>query len=233
MTDLDPSPLAGPDHFFRGQAIHALYLAALLPAAAALAAPALDAGDWLGLSVRTWFWLCVGGAVVHQVVVWAVWRGQLCFLAFTRAFGERDLMVWAAVFFPFLVSRPLLVAAVAAADPGSLALPRWLSASLGAALLVPALYTLVSVERYFGPRRASGADHFRRRFRELPIVRQGAFAWTDNAMYVLAFLGLWSIALLAGSHTALVAVLFQHAYIQVHWIATERPDMQLLYGDAT
>jgi hypothetical protein len=42
---------------------------------------------------------------------------------------------------------------------------------------------------------------------------QGALAWTPNAMYTLALLGLWSIALVARSHAGLVAALFQHAYV--------------------
>ena len=38
-------------------------------------------------------------------------------------------------------------------------------------------------------------------------------------------------ALRTALKTALVAALFQHAYIQVHWLFTEKPDMDLLYGD--
>jgi hypothetical protein len=62
------------------------------------------------------------------------------------------------------------------------------------------------------------------------LVRKGAFKWTPNAMYTLGFLGLWSIGLLARSHATLVAALFQHAYIWVHYICTEKPDMEILYG---
>ena len=52
-------------------------------------------------------------------------------------------------------------------------------------------------------------------------------------MYTLAFLGLWSIALVARSHAGLVAALFQHAYIWVHYLCTEAPDMEVLYGSST
>ena len=221
---------ASASYFFRRQGIHLLFLAALLPVAWGLAAPALGQASWRGWSDDLWFALCLGEAVAHQVYVWIAWRAQLGWRVFTRAFGHRDLAVYGAVFFPLLLLRVVLVAAVSAAGAGSLRLPLGLAVGLGAFLLVPALYTGWSVGRYFGFARAAGGDHFRRKYRELPLVRQGAFAWTPNAMYALGFLGLWSIALLSRSHAGLVAALFQHAYIWVHYACTEEPDMELLRG---
>jgi Phospholipid methyltransferase len=216
--------------FFRRQGVHLLYLVALLPVAWALATPALGRGVWLGLTDTSWFALSVGVAVVHQVFVWIAWRAQLGWTVFTRVFGEGDFAVYSAVFFPLLVLRIVLVLAISMADAGSLRLPAGLALGLGTLLAVPALYTGWSVERYFGFLRAAGGDHFRRRFREMPLVREGAFVWTPNAMYTLAFLGLWSIALIARSHAGLVAALFQHGYIWVHYLCTEEPDMNVLYG---
>ncbi len=57
-----------------------------------------------------------------------------------------------------------------------------------------------------------------------------AFRYTSNAMYGVAFLGLWGIALLFGSWNALVIALFQHAYIWVHMYCTEAPDMARIYA---
>ncbi len=219
--------------FVRRQGVHLLYLAALLPVTRGLAAPALGDGAWLGLTDTSWFALCLGIAVVHQVYIWIAWRSQLGWKVFTRVFGGGDFAVYNAIFFPLLILRPLLVAATSVADAGSLRLPTGLTLSLGAFLSVPALYTGWSVGRYFGFARAAGGDHFRRRFREMPLVHQGAFAWTPNAMYTLAFLGLWSIALVARSHAALVAALFQHGYIWVHYLCTEEPDMEMLYGSSS
>ncbi|MFW5850458.1 MAG: methyltransferase [Spirochaetota bacterium] len=74
-------------------------------------------------------------------------------------------------------------------------------------------------------------DHFRRRYREMPLVTQGVFRFSSNAMYGYAFLLLWAIALITRSHAALAAALFQHTYIWVHRYCTEEPDMPLLlYG---
>ena len=64
----------------------------------------------------------------------------------------------------------------------------------------------------------------------MPLVKEGAFKYRSNAMYAFAFLLFWAIALLTGSRAALVAALFQHAYIWVHMYCTENPDMKLIYG---
>ena len=217
-------------YFFRRQGVHLLFLAVLVPVAWALAAPALGDGEWLGLRDTTWFAGCLAVAVVHQVYVWVAWRAQLGWNAFTRAFGDADFAVYRAPFFALLVARPLLVAATAAADAGSLAMSPGVASVLGIVTSVPALYTGWSVGRYFGFARASGGDHFRRRYREMPLVDSGAFAWAPNAMYSFGFLGFWAIALFGRSHAALVAALFQHAYIWVHYLCTEEPDMGVLYG---
>jgi hypothetical protein len=214
----------------RRQWLHVLYVVALVPVAWALASPVLGDGAYLGVRDTTWFVVTLAVAVVHQVYIWAAWRTQLAWGSFTRAFGGWDFAVYGAVFFVFLLLRPLLVAAVSAADPGSLALPPRFSDSLATVFGLLAVWTGWSVGRYFGFVRASGGDHFRRRYREMPLVDRGAFAWTPNAMYTLGFLGLWSIALFYRSHAGLVAALFQHAYIWVHYVCTEQPDMEVIYG---
>lgn len=217
-------------YFVSGQHQHAAAAVVLVAIARALAAPALDGSTWLGVADRAWFWSVLGVSVVHQAYVWVAWRAQLGWGVFTRAFGAYDLAVHAAVFGPLMLARVLCLAALALADPGSLALPRWVALALGVALLVPSSYTLYSVARYFGFVRALGADHFRTSFRAGGLVDDGAFAWSPNAMYTYGLLALWSVALLVGSHAALVAALFQHAFVWAHYAATERPDAALIYG---
>ncbi len=216
--------------FFKRQQWHLAAILVLVPLAWAFAAKALNTGTWLGVQDTTWFWLAIGVAIGHQVVGWVVWRSQLGWAVFSHIFGRYDLLAWALLFMPLLIARPILVICLAIANRGSLDLPLPLSMALGLALLVPAVYTLWSVGRYFGILRAIGGDHFRSHYRTMPLVRQGAFAWSSNAMYAFAFLGLWSMALLIGSQAALSMALFQHAYIWVHFYCTEGPDMDLLYG---
>lgn len=216
-------------HFVRGQALHFGGAGLLSVAAIALAAPALDDGTLLGVHESDWLIGSVGLAVLHQLVVWLGFRGQLGWSVFTRLAGDRDLALWRVVFFPLLLARPVTVLACGLADTGSLALPSALSTTLGLALVGVTAFTMHSVKTHFGMTRASGANYFRLDVRSEPFVRKGAFRWSDNAMYTFAFLGLWGIALLCRSHVALVAALFQHAFIWLHWVGTERPDIELMY----
>lgn len=217
-------------HLFAGQFQHLLLLACLLPGAVALARPALDGSAWLGIPDQTWFAASLLTAVVHQVVGWFVFRFQLVYALFTRLFGRYDLLAWGIIFFPLLILRPVLALGLGLADAGSLELPRLLQVILGLALLLPVFYTTWSIGKYFGVARALGGDHFRQRYREMPLVREGAFRYSSNAMYTFVFLLFWAIALLTGSRAALVSALFQHAYIWVHMYCTEEPDMRVIYG---
>ena len=215
---------------FHRQWLHLVGLVLLVPICWAFAAPALGDGEWLGVSDTEWFWASIVTAIVHQVIVAFVFRAQLGWSILTRVFGKADMIVWGIVFMPLLIARPILILGVAVANAGTADLPRGFELAAGTALMIPAVYAGYSVGRYFGIDRALGGDHFRQRYRDMPMVREGAFAWTSNAMYALVFLGLWGIALLTGSLAALAAALFQHAYIWVHYYCTEAPDMALIYG---
>ncbi|WOD41138.1 methyltransferase [Nodosilinea sp. E11] len=217
-------------YLFHGQLQHGLLVLVLVPGAIALAEPGLTGGSWLGVIDRQWAYGLIAVAVIHQVLVWLLWRLQICFGTLSRWLGRADLMVWGLVFFPLLMARPLLTAAVAASSAGTLAIPLWAAMPLAALLLGPALYTFWSVQRYFGLLRAAGGDHFRACYWTMPLVHQGAFRYSDNAMYSFGFLALWAIALGGRSQAALALALFQHAYIWVHMYCTEAPDLALIYG---
>jgi len=235
MEDRNTDPLrveVPSGHLTRGQLPHFLLLAALLPGVWALATPSLDHGNFLGLDETVWFAWAVAVPIVQQVGVAALWRAQLSHSFLTKLFGDAGFVVWGAVFMPLLVARPLCILGLGLADSGSLEVPGWLAWGLGALLLLPALWTMHSVKTHFGFSRALGGDHFFERYRTMPMVRKGAFAWSSNAMYTFVFMGLWGIALLCRSQAALAVALFQHAYIWVHWYCTEQPDGVVLYGQA-
>jgi len=206
---------------------------ALLLAAGAFAWLSSDdtAPRVLFLTATEWAKLSILLAIFHQVVVAVVFRLQLHRGLLTRMFGARDLEIWTKIFLPFLVARPITIILTGWADDTSLNEPRWLEWVIGLALVALAGWVMHSVFKHFTIRRAVGGDHFRDEIAELPMVREGAFRFTRNAMYGLAFFGMWGIALLFDSWNALVVAFFQHCYIWVHWYCTEQPDMEWLYGD--
>lgn len=212
---------------FRGQLQHAMIAALLTVGACSLLRD--NGGRFLGLNTMTWAYTTIAVGLIHQSIVAVVFRLQLHFDIMVRLFGGNALKVWAAIFLPFLIARPLLLVAVGIADYGSLDGDRNMQLITGALLLPLAIWTMHSVLIYFTINRALGGDHFYDEYLNMPLVTEGAFKYTGNAMYTFVFTGLWGIGLLLGSWNALVLALFYHAYIWVHMYCTEDPDMRILY----
>jgi len=101
-----------------------------------------------------------------------------------------------------------------------------------AVLITPlVIYLFYSVKKYFTIERAYGIDHFDKNYNE-PYVKKGIFKYTDNGMYIFGLMILYLPGLLFLSKAALLAALFNHVYIWVHYYFTERPDMVVIYGNA-
>lgn len=183
-----------------------------------------------GLSALTWAKSAIILALIHQIIVAIVFRLQLHRIWLTERFGDRDMRLWATLFLPFLMVRPLLLIIIGLADTVLITGFETIEILIALALLGLAAWALHSTLVYFTLPRALGGDHFRDSYAEMPLVTKGIFEFTENGMYGVAFLGLWGIALFFGSWNALVVALFQHVYIWVHMYCTEKPDMEWIYG---
>jgi hypothetical protein len=217
--------------FYQGQVLHLVCLFVLLAAfLAASHAPGFDAGSFLGLSTTVWAALAIGNAIVHQVYVWLCWRLELDGRRLTRRLGDKAFRLYQVGFAILIILRPVLSFALGWSNRGSLPITPWIGYAVAMILLLPAIYLIYSVARYFGFERAFGIDHFDASYREMPLVRKGIFAWTPNAMYVFGFLVLWVPAFLFQSVAALIVAAFSHIYVWVHYYCTEKPDMRRIYG---
>ncbi len=186
-------------------------------------------GELWGLASLEWALAAVGLAIAHQVLVWFCWRTELHASLLSRTLGGAGFTLYAVLFSIIGIARTLAVWLLAIANQGTVDLPAAVLRPGAVVLLIPALYVFYSVRRYFGFRRAFGADHFDASYRTAGLVRQGIFRWTRNGMYIYGFLVLWVPALWWGSVAALWAALFNHLYIWVHYFATEKPDMGRIY----
>ena len=216
--------------FFKGQLLHLLLLVVLLVVVGLLVKfLSLQEGQCLGVTTQTWFIVALAVPIIHQIYVWLVWRSELCFGMVSRKLGPTGFLIYQAVFMVLLLSRPLTVTLLAISDHDTVKIPLAARIVTSVVLAIPTIYTLYSVVRYFGISRACGIDHFDPSYRDLPMVREGIFRFTGNAMYTFAFLLLWAIAVAGASWAAFVVTMFSHAYIWVHYFCTERPDMRLIY----
>jgi len=135
-----------------------------------------------------------------------------------------------ACFFLLFGGRFVSLFALAWMDRGSLHLQTLPRIVLAGIMTLLGVYAMYSVKRFFGMSRAAGADHFDPRYRNMRFVRGGIFRYTSNGMYVYAFLLFWAIAVGFNSSAALAVAAFSHAYIWVHFYATEKPKLDYLYS---
>ena len=203
-----------------GQSIHLIGLIILLPLSWKL-------WQYAGSPHPRIFWTCILIPTLHQIYVWLTWRLELQDGSVSRTVGFKGYLFF---FFVFLILRPISILALAYADANTLEIPHTLRILLTAVLIIPALYTVISIKKYFGFKRAAGADHFLPEYRSMPLVKEGIFKYTGNGMYVYGFFMLWAIAIGFGSRAALIVAGFSHVSIWIHYHATEKPDMAYLYA---
>jgi hypothetical protein len=219
MAD-QPSPASrSRPTFWTGQATHFIGLPLLLLLT-------WIAWQFVGNPSPVLFWIAIASPIIHQIFVWFTWRLEL---QASSTLATLTFPVYLAIFFTLFASRFVSLLTLAWVTRGSLQLPIIPQVILTTLFTVPGVYAMYSVVRYFGLARAAGADHFDPRYRDMPLVRQGIFRFTSNGMYLYAFFLFWAIALAFNSIAATIVAAFSHAYIWVHYYATEKPDMDYLY----
>ena len=192
--------------------------------------PVLTKGELFGISTRSWLLFSLLIPILHQVYVLVCWRTQLYHNSILKRFGDKGFLYYKIGFTILIIFRPISILLLAISNTKTLPISSTWAYIVSGILLIPAIYLLYSVKTYFGIDRAFGLDHFYpEKAREMPLVKQGIFKYTSNGMYVFGFLGLWVIAILFQSKAALLAALFSHFYIWVHYYTTELPDMKVIY----
>ncbi len=183
-----------PDHrklsvkfLFEGQLQHLMLLILLVSGTIFLASPVLGDGVWMELSNTNWLVAVITVSIIHQISGWFVFRFQLVYSLFSRLFGKHDLLIWGILFFPMLILRVLLTLGLGLADFGSMGDFRTLQIILAGVLIIPFGFTIWSIGRYLGVARALGGDHFREAYRGMPLVKEGAFKFSTNAIYTFGF----------------------------------------------
>jgi hypothetical protein len=209
---------------FEGQGLHLAALASLIAVLTwvTLAFPSLRQG-------RAWLAAGVAAAVAHQVWVLVWWRLELHLRAVSRRLGAAGFRIFGAGFVLLALVRFATVVGAGLATPSSVAIPRAVAWPVAALLGVPVVWLLHSIARHFGFARALGGDHFFQAHREAGLCSAGIFRYVPNAMYTVGFLAPWAVGIACASSPALLLAAFNHAYIWVHYFATEKPDMDRIY----
>jgi len=217
---------------FRFQIWHLLFLIIFIAAIQTFITDdvyAMSGALW-GISTKRWFWIAIGVPILHQVYVWIIWRLELYHSTFSSRFGVKGAFNLYKIGFAILfVSRLISIIILAVSNRDSLLINPFFIYLLAALITPLVIYLFYSVKRYFTIDRAFGIDHFDKNYNE-PYVKGGIFRFTENGMYIYGLMILYLPGLLLFSEAALVAAIFNHIYIWVHYYCTERPDMKVIYG---
>lgn len=187
-------------------------------------------GSYLGLKNSSWFIIAILSPIVHQVYVLVCWRLELYYQSISKVFGSFGFLIYKVLFTILIISRLVSILILAIASSKTLEINTILSYLISIIFVILAGYLFYSVKFYFGFDRAFGVDHFQpEELSQVPFVKQGIFKYTNNGMYIFGFLILWVPGLLLFSKPAILAAIFNHLYIWVHYYFTELPDIKYIY----
>jgi len=189
-------------------------------------------GRFSGKSSKTWFILAILSPILHQIYVLICWRLELFYQSISKTFGQNGFTIFKIGFAILIFSRLLTIILLSMSNTNTLHFNQNMAYVLALLFSIPSVYLFYSVKKYFGMDRAFGIDHFQpKALSNLPFVKKGIFKYTSNGMYIYGFLILYIPGLLFLSKAAILAALFNHMYIWVHYYFTELPDIKTIYGD--
>jgi len=188
-------------------------------------------GTLWNINSKLWLYLTIISAIIHQTYVLICWRYELFYKGITKFFGDNGFKYYKVGFAILIISRPILIILLSISNSMTIDIGNTISYLASFFLIIPAIYGQYSVFKYFGINKAFGLDHFEpEKFKNEPFVKKGIFKFSSNAMYIFVFLFLWVPGIFFQSKAALLAALFQHIYIWIHYFFTELPDMKYIYG---
>jgi hypothetical protein len=184
-----------------------------------------NTNTFIGIDASTWFIFSMSIPLAHQAYVWICWRSELCWKIISNSIGFKGYTIG---FFILFLSR-LSSIGLCIVDYGSLFKPGLLAWIVSLIIFIPAIYTFYSVEKYFGLKRATGADHFDSKYKEIPFEKGGIFQWSSNAMYVFGMAIFFGFAIATGSKAGLIFAIYSYASIWLHYFCTEKEDFKIIY----
>jgi len=183
---------------------------------------------FLGISAKNWFLFSMITPLLHQGYVWLCWRSELCWKTVTNTIGFKTYSI---IFFVLLTARLLFGIGLAFVDYGTWFTPGWIEWTTSLIFLIPFIYTVYSVKKYFGFMRAAGIDHFDSNYKDMPFERKGIFKLSPNAMYIFAIPVFFGFAFSSGSQAMFIFATYTVISIWLHYFCTEKEDFKIIYGN--
>ncbi len=192
--------------------------------------PAYFSGQFWGLHAKTWLWIGVISAILHQLYAMIIWRTQLETGWLSTTLPPLGYIAYYIDYTMLLTARLSAIALTAVANRDVLVIPeaaRWITVLT---LAIPVSWLLHSILKYYGFKRLAGADRFETAYRDQSWTRKGIFRIVPKAIYVFGPLVFYIPGFLLASPASLLLALFNHFYLWIHYYCTELPDLKRIYG---
>jgi Phospholipid methyltransferase len=186
-------------------------------------------GSLWHVPTKTWFIISLVVPIIHQIYVLLCWRLELHYKLLTRKIGKEAFNFYLIGFFILFISRIIFITLLSESNKNTFDLDIFSKYAIVGVLSIIVIYAFYSVKKYFGIKRAAGLDHFDSNIAKLSFVKEGIFKYTNNGMYMYAFLIIYLPTLYYQSKAALLVAVFSHIYIWVHYYCTELPDIKRIY----
>lgn len=179
-------------------------------------------------------WLCIGLiiAIAHHSYVWLIWRLELIHKWVSKTFGGKGFSLYVVGFFVLFASRFIATIILAYYDQNSIQISTILWWFLIIIISILSGYTFYSVAKYFGMKRATGADHFFEEYKNVPFVKEGMFRFSNNSMYTYGTLIICLPGIIGESYFAIALGVFNYVYAWIHYFCLEKPDIKRIYGES-
>ena len=212
--------------FFKNQILHFSGTIILFYIAVQFVDLKNNTNTFMGISSLSWFMIAMSIPLIHQAYVWICWRSELCWKTISNTIGFKFYTI---IFFIFFSIRFLFGIGLAFADYGTWFVPGWIEWIVSLIFFVPFIYTMYSVKKYFGFKKAVGIDHFDTSYKNMPFERRGIFKWSSNAMYLFAMPVIFGFAFISGSQATFIFAIYSVISIWLHYFCTEKEDFKIIY----
>jgi hypothetical protein len=189
-------------------------------------------GQALDGDAKIWLYLGLLFAIAHHTYVWLIWRLELIHKWVSKTFGGNGFSLYVIGFFILFASRLITTIMLAYYDQNSVQISAILWWCLILITSILSGYTFYSVIKYFGMKRATGADHFFDEYKSMPFVKKGMFRFANNSMYTYGTLIILLPGIIAESYFAIALGVFNYVYAWVHYFCLEKPDIKRIYGES-
>ena len=111
-------------------------------------------GSLWNVNSQLWLYLSIIFAIIHQTYVLVCWRYELFYKGISKFFGNNSFKYYKVGFAILIISRPVFIILLSISNSMTIDIGNTISYLASFFLIIPAIYGIYSVFKYFGINKA-------------------------------------------------------------------------------